>query len=202
MSSPSLSLVIGASKGLGAALVDHLSNTLSRPVLATVRSEPKEGQFPNGVKVIPDIDVSQEDCGEKLVAGVEHQAAGSKIDQVYLVAGILTPEQPLKPDWKAQLDMYKICTIGPLFCLTALASSGLLAADAKIIFLTSEAGSLKIRTESEGGGMYGHHGSKAAANMMGRLLSFDLKDHGVTVAMIHVSVSQGFAMSILRKRCR
>lgn len=185
-----VSLVIGASKGLGAALVQHLSKTLSREVLATVRSEAKQGQFPDGVKVVDGIDVSQEDCGQKLVSGVEKQAAGKKIDQVYMVAGILTPEEPLKPDWQAQIDMYKICTIGPLFCLTALASSGLLAKDAKIIYLTSEAGSLKIRTQSEGGGMYGHHGSKAAANMMGRLLSFDLKDHGATVAMIHVSGEQ------------
>ena len=35
--------------------------------------------------------------------------------------------------------------------------------------------------------MYGHHGSKAAGNMVGRLLSFDLRDRDVVVAMIHVS---------------
>lgn len=34
--------------------------------------------------------------------------------------------------------------------------------------------------------MFGHHGSKAAGNMVGKLLSFDLRDKGVIVAMIHV----------------
>ena len=37
---------------------------------------------------------------------------------------------------------------------------------------------------------YGHHGSKAAGNMIGRLLSYDLKQKGVSVAMIHVSYLQ------------
>ena len=35
--------------------------------------------------------------------------------------------------------------------------------------------------------MYGHHGSKAAGNMVGRLLSFDLRDREVVVVMIHAS---------------
>ncbi len=81
--------------------------------------------------------------------------------------------------------MYTICSIAPVFLIHDLSSS--LSSSAKILILTSEGGSLALRTEKEGGGMYGHHGSKAAANMAGRLLSFDLKDKGVTVAMIHVS---------------
>jgi len=35
--------------------------------------------------------------------------------------------------------------------------------------------------------MFGHHGSKAAENMVGRLLSLDLKDKGIAVGMVHVS---------------
>ena len=34
--------------------------------------------------------------------------------------------------------------------------------------------------------MYGHHGSKAAGNMIGHLLGYDLKERGVPIAMIHV----------------
>ena len=36
--------------------------------------------------------------------------------------------------------------------------------------------------------MYGHHGSKAAGNMIGHLLGYDLKERGVPIAMIHVSL--------------
>jgi hypothetical protein len=48
--------------------------------------------------------------------------------------------------------------------------SSSLSPNAKIVVLTSEAGSVTLRTEGEGGGMYGHHGSKAAGNMIGHLL--------------------------------
>ena len=33
--------------------------------------------------------------------------------------------------------------------------------------------------------MYGHHASKAALNMVGKLLSLDLKPHGIAVALVH-----------------
>jgi NAD(P)-dependent dehydrogenase (short-subunit alcohol dehydrogenase family) len=33
--------------------------------------------------------------------------------------------------------------------------------------------------------MYGHHASKAAENMVGKLLSFDLKDKGIAVGLVH-----------------
>lgn len=36
--------------------------------------------------------------------------------------------------------------------------------------------------------MFAHHGSKAAGNMVGHLLSYDLKKRGVPLAMIHVSI--------------
>jgi len=68
--------------------------------------------------------------------------------------------------------------------------SSALAPDAKVILLTSEGGSIGLRTEGEGGGMFGHHGSKAAANMVGHLLSYDLKERGIPIAMIHVSAAR------------
>lgn len=43
-----------------------------------------------------------------------------------------------------------------------------------------------LRTREEGGGNYGHHASKAAANMMGKLLSLDMEKRGINVLSIHV----------------
>lgn len=51
--------------------------------------------------------------------------------------------------------------------------------------ITSEGGSIELRTKEEGGSNYGHHGSKAASNMVGKLLSFDLAKVGVSVVNIH-----------------
>ena len=74
--------------------------------------------------------------------------------------------------------------------------SSSLSPAAKIVVLTSEAGSVTLRTEGEGGGMYGHHGSKAAGNMIGHLLGYDLKERGVPIAMIHVRLKSPFVQSL------
>lgn len=75
--------------------------------------------------------------------------------------------------------------MGPVFVTQALASADLLTSGSNLILISSESGSLTLRHESEGGGNYGHHASKAAENMVGKLLSFDLKDKGVAVALVH-----------------
>jgi NAD(P)-dependent dehydrogenase (short-subunit alcohol dehydrogenase family) len=82
--------------------------------------------------------------------------------------------------------MYRTCVIGPTILVTALANAGsLLSSNSKVIFVSSESGSITLRHESEGGGNYGHHASKAAINMCAKLLSLDLKKRGVAVASVH-----------------
>jgi NAD(P)-dependent dehydrogenase (short-subunit alcohol dehydrogenase family) len=55
----------------------------------------------------------------------------------------------------------------------------------KVLLVSSESGSITLRHEKEGGGNYGHHASKAALNMVGKLLSLDLKDEGVVISIVH-----------------
>jgi NAD(P)-dependent dehydrogenase (short-subunit alcohol dehydrogenase family) len=83
--------------------------------------------------------------------------------------------------------MYRTCAIGPTILVTTLANEtkDLLGAYSKIIFVSSESGSITLRHEEEGGGNYGHHASKAALNMSAKLLSLDLKDRGVAIAIVH-----------------
>lgn len=83
--------------------------------------------------------------------------------------------------------MYRTCAIGPTILVTALAnhSDTLVGAKSKIIFVSSESGSITLRHEQEGGGNYGHHASKAALNMSAKLLSLDLKARGIAVVAIH-----------------
>lgn len=61
-----------------------------------------------------------------------------------------------------------------------------MAGSGKIVLVSSESGSITLRHESEGGGNYGHHASKSALNMVGKLLSLDLKDQGIAVGVVHV----------------
>jgi NAD(P)-dependent dehydrogenase (short-subunit alcohol dehydrogenase family) len=87
----STALIIGASQGLGASLVRHYAKQLSASnVFATIReSAPKSDDlFPKGVNVIPNIDVSKKDCGDKVVDGLQ----GRAVDHVWIVAGLLKGE--------------------------------------------------------------------------------------------------------------
>jgi len=81
--------------------------------------------------------------------------------------------------------MYKTVAIAPLFVAHHLHK--LFAEPSKYAIITSEGGSITLRTKEEGGGMFGHHGSKAAANMVGKLLAIEFENEkkAITVAMIH-----------------
>lgn len=81
--------------------------------------------------------------------------------------------------------MYTTSSIAPVFIVHRLCHTGLLAEGSKVILVSSESGSTTLRHESEGGGNYGHHASKAALNMTGKLLSLDLKGAGVIVSIVH-----------------
>lgn len=81
--------------------------------------------------------------------------------------------------------MYTTSAISPPFIVHALSRASMLKSGSKIILVSSESGSITLRHESEGGGNYGHHASKAALNMVGKLLSLDLKEKGVVVSVVH-----------------
>lgn len=52
--------------------------------------------------------------------------------------------------------------------------------------ITSQGGSIAWRTvQNPSGGDYGHHMSKAAANMMGKLASQELKEKNIAVSILH-----------------
>ncbi len=110
---------------------------------------------------------------------------GAKLDIVIISAGYFVKESFDEPDFAGQIAMYKLVAIGPLFIVNHLVKAGLMNKDSKIILVSSESGSITLRHESEGGGNYGHHASKTALNMVGKLLSLDLKDKFIAVGMVH-----------------
>lgn len=109
--------------------------------------------------------------------------------------------------WK-QID---ICALGPLRVrlaipqltyaasapwqvTSALFNAGGLKEGSKAVIITSQAGSVEWRlTQNPEGGDYGHHMSRAACNIMGVLLSQELKSKGVAI------VRSAFAMRWQRR---
>jgi len=178
-------LFVGATRGLGASIVQKYAADANNHVLATARaSEPPENT--SNITYIPNVDLESPHVGSDLVHFLESNHI-PHLDIVIITAGYFKTESLEEPSFSAQQRMYTTCAIGPTILVTALANynSTLLSSASKIVFVSSESGSITLRHESEGGGNYGHHASKAALNMCMKLLSIDLRDRGIAVVSVH-----------------
>ncbi len=176
-------LIVGASRGLGASLVNEYAANGKNSIYATSRSA-KPPASTEQVKYIPGIDIAKETAGQELVSHMK--SLGATLDIVIITAGYFRTETFEEPSWQEEVKMYTTSSIAPVFICHHLVKAGLMAKGSKIILVSSESGSITLRHESEGGGNYGHHASKSALNMVGKLLSLDLKEKGVAVGIVHV----------------
>ncbi|KAI9837666.1 MAG: hypothetical protein M1837_002926, partial [Sclerophora amabilis] len=175
-------LIVGATRGLGASLTDQYVSQKSGTVFATSRAD-KAPQAPadDHLHWIPQIDIGSEDAGSRLASALKTNT----LDLVIITAGFFGTESFDKPNFQDEVKMYSTSAIGPVFLVHHLVKAGRLQRGSKIILVSSESGSITLRHPSEGGGNYGHHASKTALNMVGRLLSLDLEDQGIAVGMVH-----------------
>lgn len=173
-------LIVGATRGLGASLAALYSQKPSHHVFGTTRSS--AGVSGSKITWLTDIDISKPDVGQKLASQLP---TSTKISTAIISAGYFGFETFDDPDWDKQVQMYTTSAIGPTFVVHHLVKEGLLGEGSKVILVSSESGSITLRHEKEGGGNFGHHASKAALNMVGRLLSFDLKPKSIAVALVH-----------------
>jgi len=192
-------LITGAEQGLGLELVMEIIKQGGHAIQAG-RTSSKElddvkAANPDAVTIILDVDVCKEDKIAKMVEQV-----GDPIDIVINCAGYFYgPVESVgigtegHMNYTHQLLQIDVCAVGPLRISTALYKGGKIAADGKIIIITSQAGSVEWRftqnpTPTPGDefhGNYGHHMSRAACNIMGAILSQELKAAGIPVQMLH-----------------
>ncbi|KAI9879572.1 MAG: hypothetical protein M1830_008106 [Pleopsidium flavum] len=175
-------LIVGATRGLGASLVKKYSSN-GNVVFATTRSQETPKSTESKVTWIPSVDIASESAGLALVSHIKPK--GSHLDIVIITAGYFGTESFEEPNWQDEVKMYTTSSIGPVFVVQSLVKAGLMKKGSKVILVSSESGSITLRHESEGGGNYGHHASKAALNMVGKLLSLDLKEQGIAVGILH-----------------
>ncbi|KAF1347389.1 NAD(P)-binding protein [Lizonia empirigonia] len=178
-------LVVGATRGLGASLVKLYASDPNNYVLATARTSNPPANGKN-IIYIPGVDIASPDAGSKVIRFLNTRGI-SGLDTVIITAGYFATESLQEPSFEAQEQMYRTCAIGPTILITTLAndSNQFLDKRSKVIFVSSESGSITLRHEKEGGGNYGHHASKTALNMSAKLLSLDLKERGVAIATVH-----------------
>jgi len=177
-------LIVGATRGLGQALVAYYATQLSYTVYATSRSssEPSSPKADN-IVWIPNIDLSKPSCGQHLASSL----SGKTINTCIITAGYFATEDFGSAKWDEQVKMYTLSSVAPVFVVQELVKSSILGKGSKVVLVSSESGSITLRHEQEGGGNFGHHGSKAALNMVAKQLSFDLKDKSISVASVHPS---------------
>jgi short-subunit dehydrogenase len=181
-------LIVGATRGLGLQLLKRYASNTSNTVFGTSRSSspPSDPSGPN-IHWILSIDLTDPSCGKTLSSALSSKSA--KINTTIITAGYFSTETLHSPSWKDQQTMYTTSAIAPSFIVSSLVNSSIIpsASNSKIILVSSESGSITLRHPQEGGGNYGHHGSKAATNMLGKLLSLDLLDKKIAVGIVHPS---------------
>lgn len=167
-------LITGANRGIGLEYCRQYKDK-GDSVIAVCRTPSPELEGLS-VEIISDIDVSNEmsvyDLGEQL--------EGKRINIAINNAGIMQNETIDKLDINSIRKQFEVNTIGPLLVTKALLPH--MANPSKLILMTSRMGSIADNTS---GGKYGYRMSKAALNMAGVSLSYDLKDKGIAVAILH-----------------
>ena len=85
-------------------------------------------------------------------------------------------------DAQAILEVFRINSLGPVMVTQAFVDLLKRGTSARVINVSSDAGSLARSTD---GGGYAYVGSKAALNMFTRRLAGDLRPFGIIVAAVH-----------------
>lgn len=173
-------LIIGATRGLGHSLTTHYAKK-GITVYATARYSTPQVPMQH-VTWIPNIDIAHEGAGRRIAA---HWGSDGKADLVVICANYFASETFDHLNWEKEIAMYKTNSMGPIFLIKNLVDAGIVKQGSKIVLASSEKGSIGLRHESEGAADFGGHGSKAALNMVGRLLSIELKKKGCPVAIVH-----------------
>ena len=171
---PKTALVTGANRGIGLELCRLLVGRGDR-VIAACRSVSNELNALD-VQVEEGVDVTSEDS----VAHLVRRLGGQSIDLLINNAGILSSESLTGMDFEAVRWQFEVNAMGPLRVTHALLPQ--IGPGAKVGIVTSRMGSI---TDNTSGSRYGYRMSKAAVNMAGVSLAHDLRERGVSVALLH-----------------
>ncbi len=167
-------VVIGADRGIGAALVEVYRDRGDQAIAVCLEDGVPGSR--SGVRVISGIDVTEDPSVAKLAAALD----GTRIDTLVHVAGVGALDRFGRFDFVRMLEHYNLNALGPLRAVSALAEN--LGRGSKVGIVTSRMGSIG---DNASGRMYSYRMSKAAANMLGVNLYHELRPRGVCVMLLH-----------------
>ncbi|KAF2738309.1 NAD(P)-binding protein [Polyplosphaeria fusca] len=173
-------LIVGATRGLGHSLATQYAKD-GKTVYATARYSHTQ-TITSGINWMANIDITRQGCARSISA---HWQEETEADLVVICAGYFASETSSGLDYDKEVAMYKTNAIGPLFLIKGLVETGIVKKNSRVVLVGGESGSIGLRHEVEGAGNYGGHASKAALNMVAKLLSLELKPLGIAVAVVH-----------------
>ena len=182
-------LVTGGNRGLGFEICKVLVANGATAIVACRHSNDDLENLVGKSNVYEGVDVTNEDAVNN--ATKKMKSNGITLDIVINNAGYFYgPCETVlgkSLNFAEQMKQINICALGPLNVNAACVNANILAENAKLIVITSQAGSVEWRTTQNAnkGGDYGHHMSRAACNMAAVLLSEELKPKGISVHMLH-----------------
>jgi NAD(P)-dependent dehydrogenase (short-subunit alcohol dehydrogenase family) len=182
-------LVTGGNRGLGFEITKELVALGATALVLCRSSSPELEQLVGKWNVYSGVDVTDTESVNKALKRIKGD--GGALDMLINNAGYFyDPQELITEDtlnFEEQLKQINICALGPLRVNNAAVNAGALADGAKLVIITSQAGSCEWRTtqNKDEGGDYGHHMSRAACNIAGVLQSEELRKKGYSVILLH-----------------
>ncbi|TAD89075.1 MAG: SDR family NAD(P)-dependent oxidoreductase [Alphaproteobacteria bacterium] len=170
-----LSVVVGASRGIGLGLARHLADQ-GEQVVATVRAPTGALSHPRIETVVLDV------LDDASIAQFAAAMAGRSIDRLILNAGVLGPEEPQASAPLAQWQQVLMTnTAAPIRIASLLIAAVARSHRRQIVMVSSDNASLSL---CEGDKVI-YRASKAGLNCGMRALSLSPEAAGVTLFAIH-----------------
>ncbi|WP_370980475.1 SDR family oxidoreductase [Agaribacterium sp. ZY112] len=167
-------VITGANRGIGLALAQTYKAQDWR-VIALVRRTSSELSL-CADRVIEDVDLSD----SYSIKQVADTLSATKIDLLINNAGILFSENLDQVSESSMEQQFLVNALAPIRLSSAL--SPCLQAGSKIAMITSRMGSIE---DNGSGAYYGYRMSKAALNAGAKSLALDLRQKGISVALLH-----------------
>ncbi|KAJ7207253.1 hypothetical protein GGX14DRAFT_636817 [Mycena pura] len=182
MSSEQIILLVGASRGIGLALVEELANTPNTRAIGTIRTQSTAKPVPNVTFIT--LDITDERSIESAVRAIP------EIDTLIINAG-MGAKDPVTTISTARLaEYFDVNVLGPHRVIRALLPALRARRTRRIVFISSSSGSIGQQALPGSVGLAGAYGvSKAALNMLAVQCHNELQrageDPGFTVVPIH-----------------
>lgn len=182
-------LVTGGNRGLGFEITKELVRIGAKTLVLCRGTNDELETLVGKSNVYSGVDVTDTAAVNKAFEKIKSD--GGELDMVINNAGYFYEKKETilenTLNFEEQLKQINICALGPLRVNNAAVQTGALAEKAKLVIITSQAGSCEWRTtqNKDEGGDYGHHMSRAACNIAGVLQSEELRKKGYSLILLH-----------------